>query len=114
MCCGEPAAQMPPSRSREPLADQLPQLLRERGISATRLARSVGVNQSHISRVLRGTDRKTVSGELAERIAVGLGLPADWFPETRQARLFAVLRADSELCDRLYTQLVQPGSRPRS
>jgi transcriptional regulator with XRE-family HTH domain len=105
---------MPPERSNEPLAIQLPHLMRDRGISTTRLAREVGVNQSHLSRVLRGANRKTVSGELAERIAVELGLPSDWFPETRQARLFAVLRADDVLRDRLYDELVRRAPPPQA
>ena len=93
------------ARSQVPLAEQLPELLKDRGLSTTALASMIGVNQSHLWRVIRRADKKTVSGELAERIAVALGLPADWFPETRQARLVQRLRADAQLCDRLYDEL---------
>jgi transcriptional regulator with XRE-family HTH domain len=91
--------------------DQLPQLMRERGLSVNRLAGIVGVSQSHLSRALRGADRKTIGGELAARIAVALQLPEDWFPETREARLFDRLRRDAALRDRLYGELVVPRRR---
>jgi hypothetical protein len=61
--------------------------------------------------VLRGANKKTVGGELAARIALTLDLSEDWFPETRQARLFERLKTDVELCDRLYDELV--ANRPR-
>ena len=77
-------------------------LLAERGLSTNRLASEVGVSQSHLSRVLRGADAKSVNGELAERVAVALGLPADWFPEAREARLIELIRADGKLRDQLY------------
>jgi transcriptional regulator with XRE-family HTH domain len=97
-------------RSQVPLVDQLPELMQERGLSTNRLARTVGVSQSHLSRALRGADRKTVGGELAARIAVALKLPEDWFPETRETRLFDRLRRDAALRDRLYDEFV--GSSP--
>jgi transcriptional regulator with XRE-family HTH domain len=99
-------------RSTTPLADQLPVLLEEHGLSGNQLAKMVGVNQSHISRILREADKKTVTGPLAARIADVLGLPEDWFPETRQARLFERLRGDQAMSDRLYDQLFA-GKRPR-
>ncbi len=74
----------------------------------------VGVNQSHLWRVIRRANKKTVSGELAERIALALDLPPDWFPETRQARLFEYVRADIALCDRLYDEFVAPASPAKS
>ena len=93
-------------RSLVPLVDQLPGLMRERGLSVNRLAGMVGVSQSHLSRALRGADRKTIAGELAARVALALQLPEDWFPETREARLFDRLRRDAGLRDRLYDELV--------
>jgi transcriptional regulator with XRE-family HTH domain len=93
-------------RSQIPLIDQLPQLMGERGLSTNRLAAMVGVSQSHLSRALRRADRKTITGELAARIAVVLQLPEDWFPETRESRLFDHLRQEPALRDRLYDKLV--------
>jgi transcriptional regulator with XRE-family HTH domain len=97
-------------RSQVPLAEQLPGLLLERGLSTNRFAGMINVSQSHLWRVVRQADRKTVSGDLAERIAVALGLPSDWFPEARQARVIQFVRADAALCDRLYDELM--GSKP--
>jgi transcriptional regulator with XRE-family HTH domain len=93
-------------RSSVPFADQLPALMKERRLSVNRLAGLVGVDQSHLSRVLRRANNKTVGGELAARIAGALDLSEDWFPETRHARLFERLKSDVELCDRLYDELV--------
>lgn len=98
-------------RSQVPLVDQLPGLMRERGLSTNRLAGMVGVSQSHLSRALRGADRKTIRGDLAARIAVALGLPEDWFPETREARLIQLLCGDPELRDRLYDRFVRAQNR---
>ena len=84
--------------------------MRERGLSTNRLAGIVGVSQSHLSRVLTGARQKTVGGDLAARIAIALELPEDWFPETRQQRLMERLKADSELCDRLYDEVLKNAS----
>ena len=99
------------SRSQQPLVEQLPELMRERGLSANRLAGLAGVSQSHLSRALRRADQKTIAGELAARIALALELPEDWFPETRTARLYDRLRRDAALRDRLYDEFVRPPSR---
>jgi transcriptional regulator with XRE-family HTH domain len=98
-------------RSSVAFADQLPVLMRERHLTTNRLAGMVGVSQSHLWRVLRGADQKTVGGELAARVALALGLPEDWFVETRRARLFDLLGSDAELCDRLYDELVTRAPR---
>ena len=39
---------------------------------------------------------------------MALELPEDWFPETRESRLFDQLRRDPTLRDRLYNELVGP------
>jgi transcriptional regulator with XRE-family HTH domain len=101
---------MTPRRSQVPLVDQLPTLMKERGLSTNRLAGMVRVSQSHLSRVLTGARRKTVGGELAARIAIALELPEDWFPETRQQRLMERLKADAELRDRLYDEMLKTAS----
>ena len=81
------ATGMAQRRSQQRVVDQLPGLMQSRGLSINRLADLVGVSQSHLSRVLRSADRKSVSGDLAERIAIALGMPDDWFPETRRERV---------------------------
>jgi transcriptional regulator with XRE-family HTH domain len=89
----------------QPFVDEVPRLLRERGMSIRALASTVGVSDSHLSRVLRRADYKTPSVELATNVARAFGLPADYFPEIREAYVFARVKADSKLRNRLYRQL---------
>lgn len=88
-----------------PLAKELPSLLAERDLSLRGLAERVGVTHSHLSRATRGANGKTVGGDLAGRIAIALGLPADYFPEYREAAVVERLQNDPSLRDRLYRQL---------
>src|SRR4051794_25880423 len=84
------------------LTDELPQLLAERDMSLRDLAAVADVSPGHLSRVLRRKNYKTVSGELAGRIAVALDLPQDYFPEFRESQLVERIRTDAGLRDRLY------------
>ena len=93
-------------RTNRAFPDELPQLLHEQGLSLRRLARQVGVTDAHLSRVTRRANYKTVSGELAERVAAALGLPADYFPEAREAYVLQHVRRDPRLRDRLFDQLM--------
>jgi transcriptional regulator with XRE-family HTH domain len=95
----------PTSLSVRPLAEELPSLLAERGLSLRGPAERVGATRSHLSRATRGASGKTVGGDLAGRIAVALGLPADYFPEYREAAVVEQVRNDASLRDRLYRQL---------
>ncbi|HEY3962530.1 MAG TPA: helix-turn-helix domain-containing protein, partial [Gaiellaceae bacterium] len=92
-------------RSDVPFVREVPKLLKERGLSVRGLAREVGVTDAHLSRVLRGVDYKTVSGDLAGRVALALDLPQDYFPEFRQAFVIDRIRRDDQLRERLYKQL---------
>jgi transcriptional regulator with XRE-family HTH domain len=94
-----------PKWSTEPLPDELPRILAERGISISAMARAVGVNQSHLSRVIRRERHQTRSAELAAKIAVELGLPGDYWPEYRLAKVVQKARADGAYRDRLYAEL---------
>jgi transcriptional regulator with XRE-family HTH domain len=85
--------------------------MQARALSINRLAQRVGVSQSHLSRAVRSADRKSVSGDLAERIANAMDLPADWFPETRRERVLELVRSDPVLCDRLYDELIAKEAR---
>lgn len=87
------------------IADELPRLLDERGLTQRALAREVGIDQAHISRITRRETARNVSGDVASRIAVVLGLPADYFPETREAAVIDEIKRDSSLRDRLYRRL---------
>src|SRR5690242_17457523 len=100
---------MPDLRTELPIADALPDLLRERGLSLRAVARRAGVNDAHLSRALRGARSKSVSGDLAGRVAHALELPEDYFIEYRRWRLEALLRDDSTAVDWAYDRLI-PGT----
>jgi hypothetical protein len=55
------------SAHRSPFVEEVPRLLRERGLSIRALAREVGVTDGHLSRVLRRVNYKTPGPELARR-----------------------------------------------
>jgi transcriptional regulator with XRE-family HTH domain len=88
-----------------PLGKSLRELLSARGMSLRDLAAEVGVNQSHLSRILGARPARSVSGDLAGRIAIVLGLPIDYFPEYREAEVVAAVLHDPELRERIYRQL---------
>jgi transcriptional regulator with XRE-family HTH domain len=87
------------------LRSELPRLLRERGLSLRALAAEVGVNESHLSRALRGAQGKKITGQLAGEIAVALALPRDYFPEYRQSIVSEAVVKDAELRERIYGEL---------
>lgn len=85
----------------------LPSLLAERGWSQNELARRVDVDPTFLSRALRGARYKSVSGRLAARIAEELGLPPDYFLESRRDYIVERLDADPKLLDAAYRWLVR-------
>ena len=91
--------------SNEALADELPALLVERGMTLRQLARKAGISPSHLVRVIRG--EKGVSGESADAIASALGLPDGYFPEQRLALVIRSVATDAELRDTLYRRLTR-------
>jgi transcriptional regulator with XRE-family HTH domain len=91
-------------RSEVMLSLELPRLLAARGLSGSQLARLAGVSQSHVSHAMRAGEEGRVSGDTATRIATALGLPHDWFPETRKAWVVARLDHDPALVDRIYDE----------
>jgi Helix-turn-helix len=95
----------PRRHSQAPFAEELPRLLTARGISQRHLATQLGINSSHLSRALRGTDSKRPSPELIAKTSEALQLPPDYFPEAREAAIVAAVRNDPALRDRLYRQL---------
>ena len=88
-----------------PFVEEVPRLLRERGLSIRALAREVGVTDGHLSRVLRRVNYKTPGPELARRVAIALGLPPDYFPEYRKGFVLERIRTDAVLCDELYAKV---------
>jgi transcriptional regulator with XRE-family HTH domain len=88
-----------------PFTEELPRLLKARGISQRRLASTIGISDSHLSRVLRRANYKTPSADLTRRVALALELPQDYFPEFREARVIEQIRADPKLRNELYVRL---------
>jgi plasmid maintenance system antidote protein VapI len=87
-----------------PVGAQLPGLLAEHNLTYRTLAGLVGVTHTHLVRLVHEPDRHA-TGELAARIAVVLGLPADYFPETREAVVLEAVRRDPAYRDRLYRSM---------
>ena len=100
---------MPARWTDTPFTVELPRLLHERGLSLRALARAIGINDSHLSRVVRRADYKAASAELTRRIAVELGLPPDYFPDVREAAVISVIKTDPDLRDRLYDRINKQG-----
>jgi transcriptional regulator with XRE-family HTH domain len=99
---------VPARRATRPLREELPDLLAERDLSLRALARSIGVSQSYLSRILGAPDSEAArpaSAKIAYAIAEELGLPADYFAESREAVVREAIAADSKLRDRVYDQL---------
>lgn len=92
-----------PLRSDEPLTECLSALLAERGMSVRALARRCEVSPAYVSRLARR--QKTPSGDVAARIAVAMGLPRDYFPETRAQLISERLNRDPALRDRIYDHI---------
>lgn len=92
-------------RTSTSLSDELPHLLAERGLSFRGLARLVGVNQSHISRILSADGKRRVSTELAGDIAVALDLPRDYFSEYREGVVIDAVVHDPVLREAIYSRI---------
>lgn len=88
------------------LADELPAILSERQISLRILASKLGLDHSFLSRAVRGADGKVLTPDLVRRIADELALPPEHFVEVREALVIERIRADGELRDRLYDDLI--------
>jgi transcriptional regulator with XRE-family HTH domain len=69
------------------------------------VARTAGVTDAHLSRVVRQVNYKSPSGDLARRVALALGLPEDYFPEFREAYVIDRVKRDPKLRERLYKRL---------
>ena len=100
-------ARVPPRRTSSPLADELPRLLKDRRLTLRGLARIVGVDHGHLSRMLRHHRGQRPSADLAERIAEALDLPRSFFPEAREALVVEEVRRDGNLRDELYDRLTR-------
>lgn len=87
--------------SEAPFREELPRLLAERGETLRGIARAVGgVDHAYLSRMVTGA--APVNPHHAERIAVHLGLPGDYFPEVREAAVIAAIQGSAKLRDSIY------------
>jgi transcriptional regulator with XRE-family HTH domain len=96
------------ARTDRPFTQELPRLLKERQMSIRTLATTIGISDSHLSRVLRRADYKTPSPDLTRRVALALGLPSDYFREFREAYVIDRIKTDPKLLNRLYSRLRRP------
>jgi len=76
-------------------------------MSQRALAATIGISDSHLSRVLRRADYKTPSPDLTKRVALALGLPPDYFPEFREAYVIEQVKSDPKLRNTLYARLTR-------
>lgn len=106
---GRDTAQVP-ARSIEPFGRALREVLDQRGISVRELARDVGLDSGHLTRLIRhdSTGQK-VTGEVAERIALQLDLDPGFFVETREAAIVRHMRARPAWRDETYDTLEASG-----
>lgn len=84
------------------MTEELPGLLVANEMTLRELARRVGVDPAHLSRLLNGK-RTSPTGSLAGRVATALALPEDYFPEFRRGAVIAWIDRDPSTRDRLYT-----------
>ncbi len=97
-------------RTNEPFSDALLALLTERGLSQRALARAVGVEQSHLSRLLRHADYYVrPSTDLMSRIADALHIPSDFFREYREDVVIGHLGSDANYLNKTYDSLLRAG-----
>jgi transcriptional regulator with XRE-family HTH domain len=89
-------------RTDRSFSEEVPKLLGERAMSQRALARVVGINQSHLSRLSGPGARQVPSLSLAAAVAEALDLPPDYFIEYRRARVIQAMDSDGSVRDRLY------------
>src|SRR5579862_623857 len=99
-------------RTQASFRDVLPQLLQERGVSLRELSRRLEMDPTHLSRIRRA--RKRLPDDLPRRVAVALGLPEDYFPETREAFILEAIRREPDLLERIYRTISRAKSGPSS
>jgi transcriptional regulator with XRE-family HTH domain len=94
-----------PPRATRQFGLEVARLLAERGWSAQRLGREIGISSSHLLLLIR--DKRLVSPCVLELASAELGLARTWFTEGRR---FALLRAiiDPELVDLAYDAIGEP------
>src|SRR5262249_20089076 len=95
---------MPHNRTDDPFNEALPRLLAEQGVSLRELSRRLGMDATYLSRIRRG--EKRLPARLPRQVSAILGLPEDYFPETREALILEAIRRDSTLREQIYDRFV--------
>ena len=99
----------PRNVNRRPFREELPRLLKARGESLRSIAGALGgIDHAYLSRMVSG--KAAVNPQHAKRIAVHLGLPANYFPEVREAAVVDAIRRNANLRDSIYFKQIR-GSR---
>lgn len=93
------------NRTERRLADELPRLIEERGLSVRGLALAAHITPPHLWRILRRQPGGNPSLQTALAITEALGLPEDYFPEVREGRVIEAVKNDPQLRDRVYRQI---------
>jgi transcriptional regulator with XRE-family HTH domain len=91
-----------PDRAVAPIADLLPQLLKERSLSLRGLAATVGVDPTFLSRAVRGTRSKRLNADLLVSVARALELPPDYFVEFRELVAIYEIKANPKIRDQVF------------
>ena len=99
-----------PAVSEKPFREELPRLLEERKETLRAVARAIGgIDHAYLSRMVTG--KVAVNPQHAERIAIHFGLPADYFPEVREAAVIDAIRRSPRLRDSIYFSRIRKRSR---
>jgi transcriptional regulator with XRE-family HTH domain len=101
-----------PEHADEPFGRILPRLLAERRLSLRELSRRLEMDPTHLSRIRRG--QKRLPPDLPRQVAVVLGLPEDYFVETREFVIFDAVREDPALRERVYNEVASVRRRRRT
>jgi transcriptional regulator with XRE-family HTH domain len=96
-------------RTQLTFGEALQEILLERGLSLRELSRLLGVDPTYMSRVRRG--QKRLSADLPTRVAIALGLPEDYFLETRETLILEAIRKDPGLREEVYRRVSE--ARPQ-
>ena len=99
---------MTDERAQLPFNEEVRRLLEDRGWSIRRLAHETGFDPTFISRVLNRRRYKTPTLRLVEAVARAFDLPPAHFAEFRELFLVAEIKANPDLRDRLFDDVVRP------
>jgi hypothetical protein len=72
-----------------------------------RLATEAGIEPTYLWKVLRRRGYKTAGTRIAERAAIALGLPADYFPEYREGVVIERMKSNPRVRDELYDRVAK-------